>query len=102
MGMSPTVAWQFITKALSENEALCARSHRVTGVTGIVPNHAYAVTGVEEVAGERFVRLRNPRGDDERSPPRVVSLEVFVSEFGMVSAQPGARTLQRPASSSRS
>lgn len=60
--------------------------------TGLVPDHAYAVLGVREIASERRITVRNPWGEDVGPPERVrkngtleIPLEQLLHLFQVIS-----------------
>ncbi len=65
-----TMMYERIKKAEADGKSMAAgtygtdQSARYTN-TGVYANHAYTVLGVEEVNGEKFVKLRNPWGQSE-------------------------------------
>ena len=87
--VAPDVLYDTLQAQLSK-KGLAVASTR-TGAqyqgSGVVPSHAYTVLGVEDVAGKKMVRLRNPWGSTEPGAPRSgdgvfsISLSKFIQLF---------------------
>ena len=75
--------WQRMQRARSNGQAMTCGTYPFFDYqgTGLYPNHAYSVHGVEVKDGERYVNLRNPHGGAGFSGEFQLPLADFVSLY---------------------